>query len=138
NIIDISLGALASGNFSLGVNAINACATGSIRSTNFTVNPLPVISASSGTTCAGGSFTIIPSGASTYTFSGGSNVVSPSTSTNYNVTGTSSLGCPASNTAVSNITVSALPNVTANVSSPAICNGNTTTLFGSGANSYTW
>lgn len=74
-----------------------------------TVTPFvsPTISVNSGAICSGSSFTMTPSGASTYTFSSGNAVVSPTISTTYSVTGTNSLGCVASNTAVASVTVSA-------------------------------
>jgi hypothetical protein len=103
-----------------------------------TVNPRPVISAASGSICNGSSFVITPSGASTYTFSSGSATVSPATTTSYSVSGTNSLGCVSVSPAVVTVTVVALPVVTANVTNSVICNGNNTTLFGSGANTYTW
>jgi hypothetical protein len=57
------------------------------------ISPLPTITVSSDTICTGETFTITPSGASTYTYSSGSAVVSPTLTTTYSVTGTSTLGC---------------------------------------------
>ncbi len=96
----------------------------------------PTVSAPNGSICVGQSFTLVPSGASTYTISGGSSVVSPITTTNYSITGTSAQGCVSSNTAISTVTVNALPIITA--FSQTICSGSTTTLVASGASSYTW
>jgi sugar lactone lactonase YvrE len=67
------------------------------------VNCLPIISVNSGTICAGQSFTINPSGATTYSLSSGTSIVTPSVTSNYTVTGTSSLGCTA--LAVCSVTV---------------------------------
>lgn len=73
-----------------------------------TVNPLPSIAVNSGAICAGNSFTMIPSGASSYTFSSGSAVVSPTITTSYSVTGSNIYGC-FSNTAISNVIVNVPP-----------------------------
>jgi uncharacterized repeat protein (TIGR03803 family) len=100
-----------------------------------TVFNLPVITASSGTICAGNSYTIIPGGASTYTFSSGSAVVSPPTSTSYSVTGTSTAGCVSASPAISNVTVFALPSVSVN--SGTVCLGSQFTITPTGALSYT-
>lgn len=99
------------------------------------VNSLPTISVNSGAICTGSSFTISPSGASTYTYSSGSAIVSPTTNTSYSVTGTSAAGCLSSNTAVSSITVNALPTISVN--SGTICSGNSFTINPTGANTYT-
>ncbi|MBA4240879.1 MAG: hypothetical protein C0448_09130, partial [Sphingobacteriaceae bacterium] len=101
-----------------------------------TVNSLPTISVNSGSICSGSSFTMVPSGASTYTFSGGSSVVSPTTNTSYTVTGTSASGCVSSTGAVSSVTVSSLPVVSVN--SGSICSGTSFTMTPSGALTYTY
>ena len=105
-----------------------AAATVSVRAT-------PTIAVNNGSICAGQSFTISPSGASTYSYSGGSNVVAPISNTNYAVTGTSSLGCISSNTAIANVTVAPLPTVSVN--SGTICSGNVFVITPGGANTYT-
>jgi hypothetical protein len=102
------------------------------------VNASPIVSANSGSICAGSSFTIVPSGASTYTFSSGSAVVTPTANTSYSVTGTNSLGCVSTNTAVSSVSVNALPTVSAISNTSLICSGQTASLTASGANTYTW
>jgi hypothetical protein len=50
--------------------------------------------------------------------------------------GTNASGC--SNSAISTISVHPLPNVTVTVNSIAVCSGNSVTLIGSGALTYTW
>jgi hypothetical protein len=112
-----------------------SCTSASRTPVSVTVNALPTISVTSGAVCQGSSFTITPSGASTYTFSSGSAVVSPTTTTNYSVTGTSGLGCVSSNTAVSTVTINASPTLAVN--SGTICSGSTFTIVPSGANTYT-
>lgn len=99
--------------------------------------PSPTITVNSGTLCLGNSFTLIPSGASTYTFSGG-NPVNPISNSSYSVIGTSSVGCLSSNTAISNVTVQSLPLPTIAVNSGSICSGNSFTINASGANTYTF
>ena len=101
-----------------------------------TVNPIPVVTVNSPTSCAGQTVNLAPTGATTYTWSAGVSAtgdVAPLVTTSYTVTGTS-LGC--SSTAVATVTVSALPMVTVN--SPTICEGQTATLIPNGATSYTW
>jgi hypothetical protein len=101
-----------------------------------TVNPLPSISVSGGSICSGSSFTLTPSGASTYTYSGGSNIVTPTVNTTYSITGTSAQGCVSSNVAVSTVTVNATPTITVN--SGVICSGRSFTMTPSGASTYTY
>lgn len=84
---------------------IGASTFGCLSSTvtsSVSVNPSPTLTVNSGSICIGQSFSITPSGASTYTFSSGSSVVSPTASSVYTVTGTSG-GCVGSTT--SNVTV---------------------------------
>ncbi|MBA3664487.1 MAG: T9SS type A sorting domain-containing protein, partial [Bacteroidetes bacterium] len=93
----------------------------------------PFISVNSGSVCAGQSFTIIPSGASTYTFQGGSAVVSPTSNASYTVVGTNSVGC-ISQPVTSSITVNAAPVISVN--SGSICSGKSFTIVPSGASVY--
>ncbi len=90
--------------------------------------------------CSGFSGTLTGSGATTYTWNPGgltgTNVtVSPTITTIYTVTGSNG---PCSNTNTVSLTVNSSPTITANASPTAICSGNTTTLTGTGAISYTW
>lgn len=101
-----------------------------------TVNANPIVIVNNGSICSGKSFTIIPTGASTYAYSGGSAIVTPSVNSSYSVVGTSSLGCVSSNTAVSSVTVNTLPIIAVN--SGIICSGNSFTMIPSGANSYSY
>ncbi len=106
---------------------------------NVTVTALPNVTVTSPTICSGKTATLQASGADSYTWTGGlASVSNPTTpvltaNTSYTVTGTVG-SC--SNTAASNVTVTALPNVT--VTSPSICAGSTATIQASGADSYTW
>ena len=109
--------------------------------TTVTVNPLPVITATStaAVVCAGASVTLTGGGAATYTWDNNvTDTVSfvPMATTTYIVTGTDANGCV--NTATTTVTVNALPTVTANTSSAAVCIGASVTLTGGGAATYVW
>lgn len=122
-----------------GTNSFNCTAT---ASKTITVNPLPVvvIQSLSNAICQGGSITLFGSGASTYSWNTGESTaninVSPLTTTTYTIIGTSSFNCQ--NTASKTITVNALPIVSIQVDDDTICQGNTATLSGQGADSYSW
>ena len=124
--------------YSLTGTDTNGCVSSNTAVSTVTVNTLPTISVNSGAICTGKSFTMTPTGASTYTYSSGSSVVTPTANASYNVVGTSSLGCVSSNTAVSSVTVNALPMVMATTNSTLLCAGQTASLTASGATSYTW
>ena len=108
-----------------------------IVTSSVTVNSLPVIAVNSGTICSGNTFTIIPSGALSYTYQGGSATVSPVSNTSYTVIGSNALGC-VSNPVTSNVTVYALPVVSAIASFSAICQGQNVNITANGANTYSW
>ncbi|CAN0077352.1 unnamed protein product, partial [Chrysoparadoxa australica] len=101
----------------------------------------PTIATSNDTNvCFGATANISASGANTYTWnngigSGSTHLVSPVDTTTYQVTGTDGNGC--SSIATVTVGVSALPNVSAGPDQ-TICDGSSTTLTGSGANSYAW
>lgn len=107
-----------------------------------TVNPNPVVtaSASPAAVCLGQSSTISTAGASTYTWtpsgSGNSFLANPSATTTYHVTGTSAAGC--SGTASVVLTVNPVPTITATASPSTVCIGQSSTISGSGGNTYTW
>jgi len=120
-------------------------AAGCSSSTSVTVNvyPVPVITAaaSPATLCPGGCTDLSASGASSYTWMPGSLIantvnVCPNATTTYTVTGSSAQGCTATTNVVVNI--AATPVVTAVASPASICQGQCTTINGSGADSYTW
>lgn len=100
------------------------------------VNALPTITVNNGSICEGNSFTMTPSGASTYTVSSGATVVTPTTNTSYTVTGTDVNGCI--NNAVTSVTVNSNPTITAVTNYSLMCVGETASLTASGATSYTW
>ncbi len=123
-----------------GTNA-NGCVNTATRL--ITVNPLPTVGTTATLTsvCIGTSTTITGTGATTYTWqpgalSGTSITVAPASTTTYTVTGTNANGCI--NTATRVITVNIVPPVGTNVTSASICSGSSTTITGTGANTYTW
>jgi hypothetical protein len=97
------------------------------------VAPLATIVATGGAICQGGSFLILPGGASTYSITGNNFSVSPTTTTSYSITGTTSFGC-ASDTAVVTVTVNNRPVVS--VGNGTICAGKSYTIVPSGAANY--
>jgi hypothetical protein len=103
-----------------------------------TVNALPTLTVNSGAICTGQSFTIVPTGASTYTYSSGSDVVNPLATTDYSITGTDANGCVTATDAISTVTVNALPTVTAASDFTLICLGEVATLTAGGATTYAW
>lgn len=118
---------------------VNGCKN--TATTNISINPLPVVTASisSPVICSGASVTLSGSGASTYAWTGGvSNNTSfaPVANTAYTVTGNDLNGCK--NTAISSVTIITVPVVTANTTHTSVCYGNTISLYGGGALSYTW
>ena len=117
------------------VGSTNGCLSNVVAS-SVTVNSLPIVSVNSGAICAGQSFTMIPSGATTFTYSNGSDVVTPSANDSYTVTGTDANGCVSAIGAVSNVTVNTLPNISVN--SGTICTGQSFTMVPSGASTYTY
>ena len=124
-----------------GTNTTTGCTNTSTRT--ITVNPLPIVSTTVTltTVCLGSPTTITGTGATTYTWmpgslSGTSVTVSPITTTTYTVTGTNANGCV--NTATRTITVNPLPTVGTTVTNATICAGTSTSITGTGANTYTW
>lgn len=139
NSINITLGALSG---SIIVTPTNSCGSSTSSTLSITINSLPTLTATSTNSviCLGKSTSLTASGATTYTWTNG--VVngasfSPSTTLTYTVNGTATAtGCK--NSTTYQITVNTLPVVSANATSSAICIGNTVTLNGGGANTYTW
>jgi len=105
-----------------------------------TVNPLPNINAGANqSVCEGTQVTLTATGAVNYSWTGGVTnglAFTPPVGINtYTVTGTDGNGCI--NTDQVNVTVNPLPDVFAG-NDVTICDGETVTLTGSGASSYTW
>ncbi len=126
--------------YSVTGTAANGCTN--TRTVNLTVLPLPTVTAVSSSTaiCIGSSATLTAGGATSYTWNPGgltgTNItVSPTVNTTYTVTGSNGT---CSNTKTISLIVNPTPTVTAVVSPTVICAGNSATLTGSGATSYTW
>lgn len=105
------------------------------------VSPVPSLTAtaSSSVICSGDSLTLSVAGATTYSWSSGSSsstsIQSPTVSTVYSVVGTSGI---CSDSASLSVTVNLTPTVTASSNDSLICAGQTATLTGTGASTYTW
>ncbi len=120
---------------------INGC-TGSANIT-ITVNPKPTIGATAtpASVCPGVQSSLSATGGFTYAWSPGSLSgtpvnVTPTSTTVYTVTGTDANTC--SNTATVTVTVYDAPVVTLVAADSPICEGTSTTLTASGANTYAW
>ncbi len=114
----------------VGLNYSNGCTNQS--TVTYTVNPSPTLSVSNGTICSGNSFTINPSGATSYSYSGGNAIVSPTATTIYSVTGANG-NCAQTKTL--SVTVNTSPVISAN--SGTICSGSSFNLSPSGTSTYT-
>jgi gliding motility-associated-like protein len=120
-----------------------SCDTLTSSAATLTINAAPNVTANSNpvSVCAGSfaQVTLNGAGASTYNWTGGVlndvpfNLLSTST---YTVTGTDTLGCIA--TSVITVVVNQPPSLTANSSADSVCQGNSVTLSGSGAQLFTW
>ncbi len=108
---------------------------------NVTIASLPNVTASalSSSVCVGQGITLLANGASTYVWSNGATngVPFPAVSTGtYTVTGTSVDNC--SSSASVSVNVNNNPSVTASVNNSAVCLGQSITLTGGGASTYSW
>jgi len=107
-----------------------------------TANDAPTVTASADFTevCEGDLVTLSGGGAVTYAWDGGATdgvaFAPPLGTTTYTVTGTTGSGCEG--TATIDITVNALPTVTATADDTNVCEGDLVTLSGTGADTYTW
>jgi hypothetical protein len=121
------------------VGISNNCAD--TKSINLTVLPSPTVTvlSNSVTVCSGSTAVLTANGATTYSWSTGATGnpvnVNPTGPTVYTVSGTSG-SC--SKTATININTLQAPNVSVIASSTAVCAGNTISLVGTGAVTYTW
>lgn len=104
-------------------------------------NTAPAVMATSNKTivCVGDPAILTASGASSYIWTNGPstavNQVNPVTLTVYTVTGIGSNSCTATKTIAVNVLAA---NVSVTSATSSICNGGTTTLTASGANTYVW
>jgi gliding motility-associated-like protein len=122
-----------------GTNA-SGCISSAVTSVSVNITPTLIPVASPTAICIGGTSTISSSGATTYTWNpgnltGSSITVSPIINTTYTVVG-SSANC--FDTKTITLIVNPLPIVNATSNPTAICVGNSATLTGSGASTYSW
>jgi gliding motility-associated-like protein len=125
------------GTYTVILTSVSGCTQSAV--TTVTVNPNPVLSTTSSTTCAGVNTTISVLGANTYTWSNGgltpSIVVNPTVQTIYTVTGTSSSGCFSSATATVFISPPLVVNLTSN---GPICVGDNLNLTSDIGSQWQW
>lgn len=129
--------------FTITVND-GACPTPNVQIIGYNLqitNPSPTVSinASATTLCAGDPVTLTASGASTYSWDNSINngvSFSPTSSGTYTVIGTASNGC--TDTTDITLTVNPTPNVSITATASTLCQGESVTLSGSGAVTYSW
>lgn len=134
--------AAMSGVYTVTVNVVGPPSCTSSASTSVTINPLPVVTVNSPTTCTGISTTLTAAGATSYVWSTGAltnPITVPGTAGTYTVTGTSN-GC--TGTAVATVTTSPPPTAiftgdTLSGCNPVVCNFTASTAGNPGA-TYTW
>jgi len=135
-----SITVTSSGSYSVTYTDVNGCSATS-NPVTVSVNPLPtVIASGSASICEGESTGISASGADTYAWDNGAGTsanatVAPAITTVYTVTGASANGC--TNTDQVTVTVNALPTIAISGSN-TICEGASTSLTATGANTYDW
>jgi hypothetical protein len=101
--------------------------------------PVLTVTSSNSTICAVQSVTLTASGATTYTWASGSNsvqlIISPTTTSSYSLIGANAT-CTSSISYIQNVVQN--PTLTISQTKTLICVGETATLTGNGANTYTW
>lgn len=134
---NLTVSPTANSTYTVAGTSAAGCVSQTFATSTIVVNANPTITVNSGSICVGQSFTISPSGASTYTIQGGNSTVNPTANTSYTVVGTNAAGCVSQTFATSNVTVNALPTL-AITGANTLCAGNSVSLSASGANTYTW
>jgi gliding motility-associated-like protein len=137
NIANPSASPIATTIYTIVGTGTNGCT--SSQTSTVTVNPLPVLSITSATTCAGINTTISASGASTYSWSTNALTASitaaPLVNTTYTVTGTSAFGCKSTGVA----TISIAPGLVVNLGSNSpICTNGTLNLTSNIGTIWNW
>ncbi|PBQ30864.1 hypothetical protein CNR22_03430 [Sphingobacteriaceae bacterium] len=123
-----------------GTNVFGCVANSAVTVTVNTVGPTvtAVASNTANGICPGTTLSLNASGAISYTWSNGvanATAFSPTLSDTFTVTGAN--GCGSATAAVT-VSIHPLPVVSAAASSPSVCSGNTLSLSGAGASTYTW
>jgi gliding motility-associated-like protein/uncharacterized repeat protein (TIGR01451 family) len=127
--------------YTVSASDVNGCTDMASVTLSVNMGPTLTAAASPSSMCLGSSATMTVGGAASYTWNpgaltGSNIVVNPTITTTYTVSGTDTLGCSSSQTI--QLLVLPTPTVTASSSPTAICSGNSATLTGSGALTYTW
>ncbi|MCC6372314.1 MAG: T9SS type A sorting domain-containing protein [Bacteroidia bacterium] len=124
------------------VSATNATCQGN-QTFTLTASPVPTVTSASSNSniCAGVTVTLSASGGNNYTWTPGNATgsvitVSPTAPTLYSVVADNSAGCLGGSSQV--IIVSPSPTLVVNGIDPIICNGGTTSLTATGADTYVW
>ncbi|MBL7930621.1 MAG: T9SS type A sorting domain-containing protein [Bacteroidia bacterium] len=130
------------GTYTYYVRAGDGCSTSTALPVSYTVTALPQLqtSVSSSSVCSGKTVSFQASGATNYTWIPGNGLSSsftatPPSTTTYTLFGETN-GC--SSTKTIGISVITSPTISIAASAPAVCEGKTVTLTGSGATAYTW
>lgn len=109
------------------------CLSSNTATALITVLSTPTIAVNSGTICSGQSFSMLPSGATSYSYEGGVSVVSPLSTRSYSVVGTNSTTC-ISDVVFAQVSVNITPTVSVN--NGTICAGKSFTILPTGAGVY--
>lgn len=132
----------ASGNYSVSVDQGNGCISSS-NATAVTVNPLPTISVTAGsstTFCQGGSVTLTATAGNSYLWSNGATTraITVSTAGSYSVNVNQGNAC-INTSAATVVTVNALPVATITAAgATSFCEGGSVTLTASAGTSFAW
>lgn len=129
----------AAGSYPVTLAVSTGSGCGGTVTQSVTINPLPPVTSTSNTLCAGGApVPINGGGATTYTWSTGAVSATlsdnPATTTVYTVVGTDANGCMNMATG----TITPIANPTVNVAPITICQGLSGTLSATGASTYNW
>jgi gliding motility-associated-like protein len=127
--------------YTVSASDVNGCTDMASITLSVNMGPMLTAAASPSSMCLGSSATMTVSGAVGYTWNpgaltGSNIVVNPTVTTTYTVSGIDPLGCTGTQTV--QLVVLPSPTVTASGSPTALCSGNSATLTGSGALTYTW
>jgi len=116
----------------------NGCESPNPATTTLVVNSRPSVSASSGSICLGGSYTIQAGGATNYTYSTTFPTMSPTATGvySYNVIGSFTTNCV--DTGYGALTVNPNPTVSLASNKTSICAKESVSLTASGATTYSW
>lgn len=126
------------------LTGVSGCVSTTRTPVTVTIHPLPVVTSNPASVngCNNVTVTLNGAGANTYQWAGPQTITNglpftASSSGVYTVTGTDQNGCTASTTV--SVQVNPLPNVFCTaLPATTVCEGDIVTLFGAGANTYTW